>query len=132
MSVIPEASAPEKRVRLVATSSVPPPPPGETEQSPRDLPRVYGLDQAYPNPFNPVTTIRYQLPMASHVQLVVFDLIGQVVQILADERQEGGYKQVTWNGSNVASGIYFYRMEATGVSDPSKTFMSVKKMVLIK
>ena len=96
------------------------------------LPTVFGLDQNYPNPFNPATTIRYQLPSDSRVTLRVYDLLGRVVQTLAEGVQEAGYKQLSWNASNFASGLYFYRLEAASVSDHSKTFTEVKKMLLIR
>jgi len=96
------------------------------------LPTVFGLDQNYPNPFNPATTIRYQLPSDSRVTLRVYDLVGRVAQTLAGGVQEAGYKQLSWNASNFASGMYFCRLEAVSVSDPTKAFSAVKKMLLIK
>ncbi|NOZ75604.1 MAG: T9SS type A sorting domain-containing protein [FCB group bacterium] len=66
--------------------------------------------QNYPNPFNPVTTIRYELPEATRVRLAVYDLLGREVAILVDRQQEPGIKEVVWNASQMASGLYFYRL----------------------
>jgi hypothetical protein len=97
----------------------------------------YRLNQNYPNPFNPSTSIKYQLPSHSKVNLKIYNLLGQEVKTLTDEIQPIGFKQVEWNSTNnsgavVASGVYFYRLEATSVAEPSKTFIQVKKMILLK
>ncbi len=96
------------------------------------LPSEFRLVQNYPNPFNPTTRIEYEIPARSRVVVKIFDVLGQVVQTLSDNVEEAGYKSFNWNASNFASGIYFYRLEATSVSDPGKTFASVKKMILMK
>lgn len=93
-------------------------------------PNTFTLNQNYPNPFNPVTTIIYQLPEVGKVSLKIYDILGQEVKSLIDEVQKPGYKAVEWNstnnlGQNVASGIYFYRLEA-GI------FSETKKLILIK
>ena len=95
-----------------------------------DLPRSYRLSQNYPNPFNPVTNIEYDLPKASHVQLEVYNLLGQKIVTLRDEPQSAGYYLVKWDGRNrlgreVASGLYFYRIVAG-------KFTKVKKMTILK
>lgn len=94
------------------------------------IPTSYALDQNFPNPFNPTTTISYSLPEAGEVEVSVFNVLGQKVQILAEGHQEAGTYEVTWdgkdtNGEQVASGVYFYRSQ---VNDYSKT----RKMVLLK
>jgi hypothetical protein len=99
---------------------------------PARSPKVYSLSQNYPNPFNPNTTIRYELPRNSHVVLCIYNILGQVVTRLVDGVQEEGYKSASWNATNVASGIYFLRIEATSTADPSKSFTQVKKMILLK
>ncbi|MCP4582881.1 MAG: T9SS type A sorting domain-containing protein [candidate division Zixibacteria bacterium] len=89
------------------------------------LPTSYSLSQNYPNPFNPVTTFKYALPIDSDVKLEVFNVYGQEVETLIDERQSAGYKTVTWNAADYSSGIYFYKLSAG-----NKTF--TKRMTLMK
>jgi phosphodiesterase/alkaline phosphatase D-like protein len=98
-------------------------------------PNRFTLDQNFPNPFNPVTSIRYELAVAGQVQLMVYNLLGQQVVTLVESRQQAGFHTVTWNGLNsshrsVASGVYFYRIVVTG--DDKNTFTSSKKMLLLK
>lgn len=85
----------------------------------------YRLDQNYPNPFNPATTINYAVKETGMVTLTVYNLLGQVVQILVNEQKPTGNYQVTFNANNLASGAYFYRLE---VND----FVDYKRMTLIK
>jgi len=120
------------RIHIIPTPELPPPPPDENTATRWEVPTVYAMEQAYPNPFNSAATIRYQLPSDSKVMLKVYNTVGQIVAILVDVVQPAGYKQVEWNASNDASGVYFYRLEATSISDPSKTFSSVKKMILVR
>ena len=97
-----------------------------------NLPKRFALSQNYPNPFNPATTFRYDLPHQSSVTLKVYNLLGQLVQTLADGVESAGYKSVEWNAGSVSSGIYFYRLSATSTCDPTKSFTQVKKMLLLK
>ena len=95
-----------------------------------DIPKDFVLHHNYPNPFNPTTTIRYDLPKDSKVQIMIYDIMGRVVRILVNEKQNGGYKSIIWNGTNdfgqeVGMGMYFYRISAGG-------FVQIKKMVLLK
>lgn len=85
----------------------------------------YGLFNNYPNPFNPSTIIKYQLLKGGHVKLRVYDILGREVKILVDEFQTNGRYEIEFNGSNLPSGIYFYRLEAND-------FVDSKKMVLVK
>lgn len=103
-----------------------------TTEDNETLPVVYQLEQNYPNPFNPSTMIQYYLPQESNVRLIIFDVLGQVVVKLTDRIEQTGNKSVEWNASNVASGIYFYRLQATSIADPSQRFTQVKKMFLLK
>lgn len=89
------------------------------------LPVQFALQQNFPNPFNPTTTIKYQLPQQSHVVLKVYNIIGQEVKTLVNEEQPAGFKTVEFNASSLASGIYFYRIQAG-------SFVDVKKLLLLK
>ncbi|TFB11225.1 T9SS type A sorting domain-containing protein [Candidatus Marinimicrobia bacterium MT.SAG.2] len=89
------------------------------------VPEKYELSQNYPNPFNPETVIRYSIPKAEEVSLVVYNLIGEEVAHLIDERKPAGSYTVKWNASNISSGIYFYRLQAGD-------FVLTRKMVLLK
>ncbi len=85
----------------------------------------------YPNPFNPTTVIKYDLPEPSIVQLTVYDILGQEVATLVDDVVNAGFQQVQWNAGNQASGIYMYRIWATSTTT-GKEFHQVNKMLLIK
>ena len=89
------------------------------------LPSDYALGQNYPNPFNPVTTISFSLPVASHVSLEVYNVMGQRVTTVADGFYEAGVHACEWDGSAVASGVYFYRIE-------TDAYTETKKMMLLK
>ena len=91
----------------------------------------YSLSQNFPNPFNPLTTIRFGIPTRSRVHLTIYNLLGQRVAELVNEEIGAGYGERSWN-ANVSSGLYFYRLEAVAVSDPNKRFVDVKKMMLLK
>ena len=90
-----------------------------------EVPDRFSLRQNYPNPFNPSTTISYQLPVSSHAALKVFDVLGREVEILVNERQNAGSHLVTFDASTLASGVYFYRLEAG-------THNATKKLLLLK
>ena len=100
------------------------------------IPQGFSLDQNYPNPFNPSTVISYALPQTSVVTLRVLDMLGREVMTLANGTQEAGRYTMSWKGlnnigENVASGSYFYRLDATPV-DGGQPFTSMKKMTLSK
>jgi photosystem II stability/assembly factor-like uncharacterized protein len=97
-----------------------------------ELPREFLLGQNYPNPFNPTTTLQYSLPIECRVNIKIFNLLGQTVATLTDETEAAGNKSIQWNASGFASGVYFYRLNAVSISDPSKSFIQVKKMLLMK
>jgi hypothetical protein len=69
------------------------------------------LQQNYPNPFNPSTTIKFELPGASHVTMSVYDMVGREVSVLVNETSEAGIHEVKFDGSNLASGVYVYRLQ---------------------
>jgi hypothetical protein len=89
------------------------------------VPKTFALEQNYPNPFNPSTTIRYQLPQSATVSLKIYDVLGREVQTLVNERQAAGQYSVPFNADGLASGVYFYRLQAG-------SFVQTKKMMLIK
>jgi hypothetical protein len=88
-------------------------------------PVTYALFQNYPNPFNPTTVISYQLPTTGKVSLKIYDLLGREVETLGNGQMEAGLHQVSFDASNLAIGIYFYRIEAG-------KFTATKKLVLLK
>lgn len=94
------------------------------------LPKEYALHDNYPNPFNPTTVIRYDLPFDSRVTLKVFDILGRVVATIVDKVQDAGYKSIEWNaaderGNNLSTGVYFYQLAAGD-------YKAVKKMLLLR
>lgn len=89
------------------------------------IPTEFGLFQNYPNPFNPVTRIKYHIPSTSQVSIKIYDVIGREVAVLIDEVKAPGIYQISFNGENLASGIYFYQMKAGD-------FVEVKKMSILK
>jgi len=93
-------------------------------------PVSYALYNAYPNPFNPVTTLRYTLPEDAMVNITIYDMMGRVVNNLVSSQQRAGYNSVQWNGTNdagqpVSAGVYLYTINAG-------EFRQAKKMVLLK
>ena len=96
------------------------------------LPKEFEINQNYPNPFNPSTLIRYSVPENSYVTLKVYDVLGREVAQLQGGVQEAGYKTVQWDARQSASGIYFYKIEATSVTDAGKRFSQARKMLLMK
>jgi hypothetical protein len=91
----------------------------------KERPASYVLLQNYPNPFNPRTTIKYELPKSSQVRLSVFDILGREVLLLVNERRNAGVYEVKFDGSNLASGVYFYRLQAGD-------FTQTKRLLLLK
>jgi len=100
------------------------------EDAPEALPTAFGLDLNYPNPFNPSTTIRYALPEAASVSLVVYNILGQQVRTLVNGAQGPGVHSAVWDGRDeagrmAATGVYIYRLQAGA-------FVQVKKMLFAK
>ncbi len=89
------------------------------------LPKAYELFQNFPNPFNPTTKIKFALPRADHVKIVVYNILGKKVATLLDADKPAGYHVVTFDGSRLASGIYFYQMQ-------TRHFVRVKKFILLR
>ena len=89
------------------------------------IPDDFALNQAYPNPFNPVTQIQYAIPEDIHVELIVYDIMGRQVTELVNTDQQAGYHKVLWNGNNNASGLYILKMTAGD-------YISTQKLMLVK
>ena len=94
------------------------------------LPQAFNLYNNYPNPFNPVTTLRYDIPENSHVTITIYDMLGRQVKTLINQTQDAGYKSLIWDATNdygkpVSAGIYLYQIQAG-------EYISTKKMVLLK
>ena len=93
------------------------------------VPRQFTLYQNYPNPFNPVTNIKFDLPEASKVVINVYNILGEKVATLLNKTVEAGFQQVQFNGNDLASGTYIYRIEALY---SGQNFVQTKKMLLLK
>jgi hypothetical protein len=90
-----------------------------------DLPKEYSLKQNYPNPFNPATNIQYELPSDNFVSIKIFDTMGREIITLVNEFKTAGRYSIGFNGANLASGIYYYKLEAGN-------FSQVRKLILLK
>jgi hypothetical protein len=95
-----------------------------------EVPTDFALGQNYPNPFNPTTKLTYAIPVACRVRLRLYNITGSLVCTVYDGWRDPGYYRAEWHGLNsrgerVASGVYFYRLEATG-------FTATRKMVLLR
>ncbi|RJP70593.1 MAG: T9SS C-terminal target domain-containing protein, partial [Ignavibacteriales bacterium] len=97
----------------------------EVEVDVKLIPTEFALAQNYPNPFNPVTVISWQLPVSSKVMLKIYDILGNEVSILVNEEQAAGNYEVKFDGSNLSSGIYYYRIQAAN-------FVNTRKLILLK
>ena len=96
----------------------------------RDNPKLFSLVNAYPNPFNPITTLRYDLPEQARVILTIYDLLGRKVSQVVNTSQKAGFKSVRWDatdsfGKPVSTGVYLYQIQAG-------EFVQTRKMVLLK
>ena len=92
---------------------------------PEEIPDRYTLHQNFPNPFNPSTTIQYHIPRDESVTLTVYNLLGQKVETLVDERQQAGSYEILFKADQLASGVYFYRLRAGNYTE-------VKRMILLR
>ena len=97
-----------------------------------NLPRAFTLSQNYPNPFNPTTTINYQLQTNSKVSLKIYDILGREVVTLVNEVKSAGTYSTPFNSTRLASGVYFYRIEAASTDGSHIRFTDVKKMMYLK
>jgi len=113
------------KISMDLNSEMPPPPPGDDIEAVKVIPADYVLDQNFPNPFNPSTTVTFELPKAEHVTLKIYDVLGREVATLVDELRGAGIYQETFNAGRLASGLYFYRLTAG-------SFGQIRKMMLVK
>ena len=90
-----------------------------------NLPKEFSLNQNYPNPFNPTTKIKYSLPADSRVQIIVYNILGKEIMELVNENKTAGFYEIDFNGRSLASGIYFYKLQAG-------SFVETKKMILLR
>ena len=91
----------------------------------QDTPEHFFLQQNYPNPFNPTTTISWQVAVTGHVDLSIYNILGEKVTILVNEEKNAGLYQVEWDASGLSTGIYFYRLQAVH-------YQEIKKAILIR
>jgi hypothetical protein len=104
-----------------------------TDNSWMSMPQGLSLDQNFPNPFNPATTIKFGLPEASEVSLKIYDVLGREVATLIDNGLAAGYYNYNWNASGLSSGMYIYRISATSSNgNKQQNFTKVKKLMLQK
>ena len=89
------------------------------------IPKVLSLKQNYPNPFNSITTLEYSLPNSGNISLIIYNLLGEEVARLVDRQMPSGDHTANWNASNLPSGIYFFRLQASD-------FVQTRKMLLLK
>ncbi len=117
----------KNRIRIIQGEEMPPPPPPikEMAENIKAIPTRFELMQNYPNPFNPSTTIKYLMPDACKVTLKIYNTLGQIVKSIIDDYQEAGQKSVTFDLSELPSGLYFYRLQAG-------KYTEVKKMLLVR
>jgi len=99
--------------------------PSSVTEPTQDLPLQIVLHENYPNPFNPGTTINFELPRSSVVRLSVFDMLGREVSVLVNERKDAGLHEVRFDGSGLASGVYLYRLQAG-------TYIQTRKLLLLR
>lgn len=119
--VVDEASTSKSNETLLA----------KVPQQKESLPTVFALHENYPNPFNPTTTLQFDLPEPADVSLVIYDVLGKEVATLASGYREAGYHTATWSPRNVASGVYFARFTATAAAGQVK-YSKLNKLVLMK
>jgi hypothetical protein len=115
-------------ISLGLVSDVPP----DAGDRPGAVPASFVLHNSYPNPFNPSTTIRFELPAASDVTLRVYNILGEEVAVLADGTREAGRHHVHFQGNSLPSGVYFYRLTATTTGHPSQRWSATGRTMLVR
>ena len=111
---IPDADAPEGPAETLT---------GGTAVATADMPQQFELLQNYPNPFNPMTHIAFTLKQPGHATVQVFNEMGQLVDTLVDEELTAGYHETRFNGGQLNSGLYFYKIQSVGYSDMGKMIL---------
>jgi hypothetical protein len=119
-------------IRIEISNDRPPSAPDAAAGLLLSTPKDYSLEQNYPNPFNPTTVITYSLPTDAQVQVTIFNLLGEQIETLVDGTQTAGQKSAAWNAQNYASGLYYFRLLATSIADPTKYFSQTRNMMLLK
>lgn len=99
--------------------------PTEVAHNQNTIPKEFSLSQNYPNPFNPSTTIEFTLPKSEYVELKVYNILGKEISTLVSEKLNQGSHTYTFDGSNLASGIYYCQLTAG-------EYREVKKMILLR
>ena len=94
-----------------------------------EIPDGFKLSQNYPNPFNPVTNISFSLPADANVKILIYDVSGKMISELLNKKMPGGKHTVNFNGNELSTGTYFYRLSA---NSSAGIFTETKKMILIK
>jgi hypothetical protein len=96
------------------------------------VPENYKLEQNFPNPFNPSTSIKYSVPVNADVVIKIYDITGREVSTLVNAAKQAGTYEVNFDASHLASGVYLYRIDVQDISGKTNVFTSTKKMILIK
>jgi hypothetical protein len=91
-----------------------------------EIPHAFMLHQNYPNPFNPETTIRFEVPQFSHIEIIVYDILGRKVETLVEQNYEPGIHHITWYTHDIPSGMYLYRIYVNGIPRETKRMMLLK------
>ena len=99
--------------------------PTETSEEVEESTKEFSLNQNFPNPFNPSTTITFTIPNDGNVQLKLYDVLGNEVVSLINENLPAGYHTIKLNGSELTNGVYFYKLQA-------ENFIDIKKLILLK
>lgn len=106
----------------------------DEEEDEPEIPQNYYIEQNFPNPFNPSTTIRYGLPEHSLVKITIYSVLGEKIATIINEEQPAGIREVEWviPRQGIASGVYYYRIEAAGMESTDSRFTETKPMVIVK
>jgi hypothetical protein len=102
------------------------------EQHSENKPTKYALSQNYPNPFNPSTIIEFDLPKSSEVTLKIYNILGEEVATPVSKRLAAGNYSYEWDASNLASGVYLYRLFVESLSGEAGVFVETKKMIIMR